>query len=288
MDNKKYCVYMHVNKINGKIYIGITRQTVEQRWKTNGKGYKKQCFYKAIKKYGWNNFNHIILFDKLTKEEAESKEKELISYYKSNNSEFGYNIENGGLRGDKTSETTINKRKKRIICVELNKEYESIQDASDELKVDRTTISKCLNKENKTAKGFHFFTIENYDKDKKYNLTSRKRKIICIETKEVFNSIEEAGKFFNISASGIQAQINGKQKSSSNYHFDYLENYDKNKKYNLDIGDVKPKRIMCIETQEIFESIHDAGRKTGADYRNISAVLHGRYKYTHNLHFKYC
>ncbi len=37
-----------------------------------------------------------ILYENLSKEEAEQKEIELIAYYKSNQSKFGYNIANGG------------------------------------------------------------------------------------------------------------------------------------------------------------------------------------------------
>ena len=49
-----YCVYMHVNKINNKKYIGITKQkTPESRWGANGVNYKgSPHFYAAIKKYG--------------------------------------------------------------------------------------------------------------------------------------------------------------------------------------------------------------------------------------------
>ena len=46
-----YTVYMHKNKINGKIYIGITSRKPEARWGTNGINYKTSPhFYAAIQK----------------------------------------------------------------------------------------------------------------------------------------------------------------------------------------------------------------------------------------------
>ena len=92
-----WTVYIHTNKENGKVYIGITGQPVERRWRSDGSGYKKcLLFYRAIQKYGWDSFEHKILHEVKTKEEAEALEKKLIKEYKSNNVEFGYNIANGG------------------------------------------------------------------------------------------------------------------------------------------------------------------------------------------------
>ena len=90
-----YTVYMHRNKINGKVYIGITGQKPSVRW-NNGLGYKGTYFANAINKYGWENFEHIILFSNLPKEDACQKEIELIKVYQSTNDNFGYNIATGG------------------------------------------------------------------------------------------------------------------------------------------------------------------------------------------------
>lgn len=90
---KQYKVYKHTFP-NGKVYIGITCQTLDKRF-LNGNGYKA-CpkMNAAILKYGWNNVEHEMLFDNLSKDEAEQKEIELIAFY--NSIDNGYNIQHGG------------------------------------------------------------------------------------------------------------------------------------------------------------------------------------------------
>ena len=71
-------VYVHINKQNGKRYVGITSQKVEYRW-NYGEGYKNSPhFYAAIHKYGWDGFEHLIVKSHLSKEEASNLEKNLI------------------------------------------------------------------------------------------------------------------------------------------------------------------------------------------------------------------
>ena len=74
-----YTVYVHTFP-NGKRYVGITCQDVKRRWR-DGKGYEGQVVYDAIIKYGWDNVKHEILFEGLTKEQAEEEEKALIKRY---------------------------------------------------------------------------------------------------------------------------------------------------------------------------------------------------------------
>lgn len=88
-----WLVYKHVSP-SYKVYIGITHLLPSQRW-CRGKGYKNNpMFYRAVKKYGWDNIEHKIVISDLTKEQAEEVEKQLISYYK--NVGLSYNITNGG------------------------------------------------------------------------------------------------------------------------------------------------------------------------------------------------
>ena len=96
MAEKKWCVYMHTNKINGKKYIGITSYPTIKRWGTKGQGYKTQYFNRAITKYGWDNFEHEVLFNFLEEKIAKEKEIELIAKYKTKDKRFGYNLTDGG------------------------------------------------------------------------------------------------------------------------------------------------------------------------------------------------
>jgi group I intron endonuclease len=111
MKNKNYCVYCHINKVNGKKYIGITGSSLEER-ANNGRGYLKcPLFAKAIKKYGWDNFDHIVLYDNLTADEANKLEVEMIAYYGTTNPLVGYNLSvgGGGSNGITPSEETKTK-----------------------------------------------------------------------------------------------------------------------------------------------------------------------------------
>ena len=92
--NDKYTVYIHISPSNKK-YIGITSQNVKKRWQ-NGYGYKtNKYFWRAIQKYGWDNFEHEILFENLTVDEAKEKEIELIKLYNTYRPN-GYNLTFGG------------------------------------------------------------------------------------------------------------------------------------------------------------------------------------------------
>lgn len=109
--NDTYCVYIHTNKIDGKKYVGQTvyGNNPNKRWK-NGKGYKGSTyFYNAIKKYGWDNFEHEIVASNLTKKEADTFERLLIDKLDLTNMENGYNLETGGSFYKKISEETKKK-----------------------------------------------------------------------------------------------------------------------------------------------------------------------------------
>lgn len=110
MSNNKntYTVYRHITP-NGKIYVGITSINPKTRWH-NGLGYRNNPhFYRAIQKYGWNNIKHEIMFNNLSKEEASFAERVCISTWDLTNPNRGYNINKGGITGDRMSNDTKKK-----------------------------------------------------------------------------------------------------------------------------------------------------------------------------------
>jgi group I intron endonuclease len=94
--NGIWTLYCHKNKINDKRYFGITCQQPEKRW-MNGHGYsRKLSIGRAIDKYGWNNFEHIIIFKNLIESDAKKLERIYIAMYETQSEKYGYNLTCGG------------------------------------------------------------------------------------------------------------------------------------------------------------------------------------------------
>lgn len=108
-----WLIYKHTNKINGKVYIGQTcKKNPRYRFGIEGSGYTKanpdSHFSRAIKKYGWSNFETTILEKNIpTLEKANEREVYWISYYDSVN--CGYNSNYGGVKNKGASIETREK-----------------------------------------------------------------------------------------------------------------------------------------------------------------------------------
>lgn len=89
-----YYIYCHIAP-NGKRYFGQTCRKPEVRW-NNGRGYRAQYFARAIEKYGWDNFEHLILCTVSSKEYADHLEQWFIKKYDTTNPANGYNMTAGG------------------------------------------------------------------------------------------------------------------------------------------------------------------------------------------------
>lgn len=93
--DKLFSVYVHIAP-NGKRYYGITSREPHRRW-GNGNGYRQnRHFYNAIKAYGWSNFQHDIIAEKMSLESACQLEQNLIKQYRTDDPKYGYNHTKGG------------------------------------------------------------------------------------------------------------------------------------------------------------------------------------------------
>lgn len=211
-----YYVYKHTSPSN-KVYIGITSMNPKQRW-ANGNGYKTQMFYRAIQKYGWNNFKHEILFDCLTMDEAEKKEIELINYYKSNNKKYGYNVDNGGKSH---SETTKKKFSKNMIGDTRNKGRVHTEESRKHMSDAHIGIKLSEGAKMKLSE-FHIgkkYTDEVIEHMKVAARKSKSFPVYCIELDMKFNSVPEAVEYINgiggsVIRQGIQKVIKGTMNAS--------------------------------------------------------------------------
>lgn len=199
---KPYTVYMHIAP-NGKKYVGITKSRLNKRW-SNGKGYwANKYFSNAIKKYGWENIKHAILYMKLTKEEAEEKEKELIKKFQTTDRRFGYNIEGGGGLKKEVSLETREKLRKNATGIHPSEE-----------------TRRKMSESHKGEKCHFYGTHLNEERKEKLREIKSKQVIQMTESGEIiktFPSMKEAAYSLGITRQAITSCCNGKTKKCKGY-----------------------------------------------------------------------
>lgn len=245
-----FCVYMHTNKINGKKYIGQTCLKTERRW-NNGKGYKS-CphFYRAIQKYGWDNFKHEILYDHLEREEANHIEEILIAKYNTINIQYGYNLKSGGENNFLLEETKrkISETMKEKYCGENNPMYGKHHSEETKIKLSEINKDKHLSEETrrKMSENHADFKGENHPMYGKHHSKKTRKKmseshkgknhpnygkygskssnhksVYCVELDKIWSSIKECAEELELDASAITKVCKEKYKTCGGYHFQY-------------------------------------------------------------------
>lgn len=219
MEEKKYCIYKHTNKINGKVYIGQTGQEVKARWK-GGSGYNKcSYFWKAIKKYGWNNFKHEILFNDLTLKEANVIEEFCIAYYKSNDPDYGYNLRSGGLNYAPNEMARLHLSEALKKCNRnLKKENNPMWGRKHSLEA-KEKMSKA--KQSVFGESNSFYGKHHTEETKRKLSINKGIPVRCVETGVVYHSATEAEKLTVANRKGIANCCKGKQESCAGYHWEY-------------------------------------------------------------------
>ena len=229
-----YKVYMHTAP-NGKKYIGQTCQRLERRWR-NGNGYRRNPhFYRAIEKYGWNNFTHEVLCECETLEEANKKEAELIAEHKTNRSEYGYNISGGADGRGRVAESTkklLSENHKGRFIGEKNPNYgrkhtpEECKKMSENILEYYRTNGNPRKGKNHTQRSREKMSESRKKSQvvqswvKKMNAAKAKR-VLCIETGVVYDSAHEVERQTGFAQGNISSACRGKYEKAYGFHWEY-------------------------------------------------------------------
>lgn len=232
-----FYIYMHKNKINNKVYIGQTKRDPEKRWGQNGIGYKTQMFYSAIQKYGWENFEHIILDTADTQELANIKEEQYIKKYDSTNPEKGYNLYSGGNVSQQSAEARL--KRSLALTGDKNPMYHKTH-----TKKAKEKISAFMSSENNP------------------NL----KPVVYLNTLEIFKGSSIAAKKYNIKHHSDIGQCClskrkscGKDKFGNPLQWQFYEDWKNSPK---EITHSKT-AIICLNTLQIFETAQAAANWAG-------------------------
>lgn len=228
---------MHIAP-NNKKYIGITSQAVTERWK-NGRGYTHNAhFFNAIKKYNWNNFQHMVLFSNLTEQVAARLEQICIILFKSYDPKFGYNKTFGGEHPIYAPNFII-KNSRKVYCLETDTIYDSIAAAQRAFHFSTYTgILEMCNGKYKHVHGYHFCDVDNIDKLKQTyqnKINTDDKRVYCFTDKTLYDSTFVAAKMTNTPLRTIQRRCanNNREKTKTGFSFCYYYNLREDEKNDI-------------------------------------------------------
>ena len=213
IENGPYTVYILTNKVNNKIYIGTTKRKLSVRF-NNGRGYEHQKdFYADIYKYGWDNFEQEIFASNLTESEAFNMEKTLITKFREIDPDMLYNRDAGGKYGKHCEDTKEIIRAANVGRVITEEAKEKIRAA----RAKQIFSPEVIEKRNAKLKG-----MKRSPETRKAISECKKKKILCVETGKVYNSMTDASNDLHISLSCVSQQCKNIIPHAKGYHFEYV------------------------------------------------------------------
>lgn len=266
-DCRTYRVYKHTSP-SGKYYIGITKQTVERRWGKNGINYfgklkngkpAQSLLANAIKKYGWGNLKHEVLYDNI--EETQAKILEISLIKEAKNLNLSYNITAGGdgligvsheswLKGKKMPDQLKQKLKGKVRTEEYKRNVSIRQKGISYFPSKKVNIY--------TADGQYLDTFDRCtDVDRYLNIRIGKTNAVCTHIQKTIG--------------GLQARY-----VDDNTPLLNIDYYTKTETVSVKIIDI-------INNKEyVFKTIQAASRYTKIPLNKLLLVAHGKVHETSN------
>lgn len=175
---------------------------------------------------------------------------------------------------------------KSVICLNLNKKFDTIDKASKFTGVPVKSIKNNCNRDvyyvrNENREKFIFMYYDNYSKlddnkkkeevkEAKLSCITRRSKVICLNNKEVFENIEEASKVIKVSTESIERCCNKQRKYnvrkdgmrfSFMYYTEYrLLNSKERKKVLKKVKETSVKKVVNVETGTVYDSAQEASK----------------------------
>ena len=323
---RTFIIYKITNLINGKIYIGQTTRTLEERISNHIYQKRKSLIHQAIVKYGWENFKAEIVEVCKNIEELNDREKYWIAHYDCI-SPNGYNLTDGGSNGIR-SKATLKKMsrisKERLKDPELRARITKAltgRKDSEEVKANKSVAQKKRYEENPEAckiqsEGLHRRFSKPEEREKQSNARKKyldehpeeveRLRNLGGAAKEYFSDPENRKKHSEIAKERYQdpAEHEKTAKALKKYYDEHPEEVEKitkaakeraktpEGKAQIDAAREKAvavmrKRVRCVETGEIFESVSAAAKQYHISHQNISAVCRRPQRTAAGKHWEY-
>ena len=200
-------IYQITNILNGKIYIGKTESTIEERFKQHckdafSKTKEKRPLYAAMRKYGIHNFQV-----ELIEETDNPNEREIYWIEERQAFKYGYNATTGG-----DGRAYLN----RELIIKTYSEVQNIKKTSKICHCDEDSVRNIL-------LNHHITIIPQQEINKKQFGKTIKQYSKQGELLNIFPTINEAAKSIGKSTGHISQCANGKRKSAYGFIWKFAE-----------------------------------------------------------------
>lgn len=256
-------VYLIIDGTNDKEYVGQTTQTLEER-------FKEHCWCKtsnigrAIRKRGADMFVKVILKVCYSQDELNYWERHFI---KSRGTRWplGYNNSEGGEGGWERTPESIAKMSRKG------------QKPSDE-----TRIELSLNSAGKLGR-----PLTEEEKAHLSEVAPNKRRVICVETGEVYDSVSAAARCHNVTVQTLYHACKCFWRRVAGFHWKFADTPDESTEEITSAKSRKKRRVVCVETGEEFEGILAVARCYKVDRKSIAKACKNPEKVSAGHHWRF-